>query len=174
MQYGSSSLGNPFGMSPFQVGGLPRMSSMNQAGGFRTVSPGEFYAAQLSKIPGGSQFGSSRRTMGRMPTLAGGPDPDMVGGVPFGEDRQPGRLERLLTGGRGAAIGGIAQAGASVLGSYLDRKVEREKLQEQRRIRARQEKQEDEMRALLDPLFREQMERARRYQQQMDEQRARG
>jgi len=180
-----------FENNPYRVSGVPNTSAMNRMNrmqGFRTVSMPDFRSSVQSRamqnlrgsLPQGSRSGNpfldTQTTMYGSPLAMRrpGPDPDMVGGVPFGEDRQPGRLERLLTGGSGAAIGGIAQAGANVLGSYLDRRVEREKLQEERRVRERREKQEDEMRALLDPLFREQLERVRRRQQEMDEQRAFG
>lgn len=81
---------------------------------------------------------------------------------PLQEKKGGGKLDALrglLSGGSGAAIGGFAQGAGSVIGSYLDRKSERDRLKEAKRQAEREEKQQDEIRRLLMPLFEKQAAR---------------
>lgn len=164
---------NPFGNSPYQVGGLPTMSSMNTQGGFQLVSPQTMALANLSKQPR-TMFGMSRRGDARMPgNMFTNPDDEAAAALGYGGNQSGGGgrlsgLRGLLTGESGAAIGGIAQGAGAVLGAYMNRKTERERLKEEKRVRAIEEANNARIRELLSPMIEDQIQRQREYQQGLD------
>lgn len=160
-----ASYSNPFGSSPYQVGGLPTLSRMNTQGGFQLVSPQTMALANLGNQPR-TVFGMSRRGDARMGNnMFTNPDET---GDPNEDGGRMGRLRKLLTGESGAAIGGIAQGAGAVLGAYLNRKTERERMKEEKRARAIEEANNAEIRKYLMPMVEEQIARQRSYQQEMD------
>lgn len=168
-----ASYSNPFGSSPYRVGGLPTLSRMNTQGGFQLVSPQTMALANLGNQPR-TVFGMSRRGDARMGNnMFTNPDDEAAaalgyGGNQSGEGGRLSGLRRLLTGESGAAIGGIAQGAGAVLGAYLNRKTERERMKEEKRARAIEEANNAEIRKYLMPMVEEQIARQRSYQQEMD------
>jgi hypothetical protein len=170
-----ASYGNIFSSNPYRVGGIPSLGSMNRAGGFTTVSPQTFALGNIGRSGNASPFAGSRRTsasMGRMldeePT-----EEDVLG---YGKEKRGGgggkidALKRLFTGESGSAVGGIAQGLGTAVGGYLQRKTQREQIEEEKRRNALEEENNARVRALLMPLLQEQLERQRKYQQVSDQQ----
>jgi hypothetical protein len=168
-----ASYSNPFSGSPYRIGGLPTLSSMNKQGGFQLVSPQTMALANLGQQPR-TMFGMSRRGDARMGgNMFTNPDDEAAtalgyGGNQSGNDGRLSRLRGLLTGEGGAAIGGVAQGLGSVVGAYLNRKTERERMKEEKRARAAEEANNAQIRKYLMPLVEEQIARQRGYQQDMD------
>ena len=160
-----------FMSNPYRVGGIPSVGSMNRIGGFTTVSPQTFALGNIGSAQRGMPFGGSKRTMGMMQDNA---NPDEEEALGYGKPRTGGgkldAVKNLLTGERGAAVGGIAQGLGNVIGAYLQRKPEQERIKEEKRRAMLEEENNARVRSLLMPLLEEQMERQRRYQQQADQQ----
>jgi len=161
-----ASYSNPFSGSPYRIGGMPTLSSMDKQGGFQLVSPQTMALANLGQQPR-TMFGMSRRGDARM----GGnmfTNPDEPTGTPNENEGRMSKLRKLLSGESGAAIGGVAQGLGSVVGAYLNRKTERERLKEEKRVRAIEEANNAQIRKYLMPLVEEQIARQRGYQQDLD------
>jgi hypothetical protein len=177
--------GNSFSMNPYRLAGLPSLNTLDKkfSGDLTKLTKSQFEQmtrdkqntnlrqafATFSQFPpledtttnmqnSFTSSPSSFRSMPNPPSLA-------MRNPPMGslrEDKKGGKLDSirgLLSGASGAAIGGIAQGAGSVIGSYLDRKTERERLKEAKRQAEREERQQDEIRKLLMPLFEKQAAR---------------
>jgi hypothetical protein len=151
---------------------MPSTGQMNQqfGGGFRTVSPQQMALNAIGR--GGSMFGRSRRSGLPMPFG----DDEEPGVMPEGDNQPPkrgisDRIRSMLTGSRGAAIGGAAQAAGNVIGSYIASQPTRARQKEEERRARLQEQEGARIRDMLMPLVQSQMERQKRIQEEEDRRR---
>lgn len=166
---------NDFSGNPFQIGGMPSAGQMNQqfGGGFRIVSPQQMALNAIGR--GGSMFGRSRRSGLPMPFGDDEEPGGARGGMP-GEEQEPKRgisekIRAMLTGGRGAAIGGAAQAAGDVIGAYIASQPARARQKEEERRARLQEQEGARIRDMLMPLVQSQLERQKRIQEEEDRRR---
>jgi hypothetical protein len=131
--------------------------NVNRTAGSQPVNIGNFQPA-----PTGFQWGGGLATPGRQSfTNIGGARNLLTGGFgargapgvlgydrdPEEEDMSPKKgIERLLTGGRGQAIAGIAGAVSNVIGSAMERKAQSERAKLEREQFELMKKQEEERR----------------------------
>lgn len=175
MPQGTSILSNPYRV-PFRSIGS-QLNRAAGASGFKTVSKDEFermsaanrFASSLGdQQPLFGQSGVLTRAGGLLNPMERTEDPekDIAERLYGGEGNDGGsslgsRIKRLLSGESGAAIGGIAQGAGSVIGSYLNRKTERERMKEEKRRQQILEENNRRAQALLMPMLQSEIERTR-------------
>jgi hypothetical protein len=164
---------NPYSANPYTTGGVQPVNF----GGFKPAPPGFQWG---SGTQAGAGMGSANLGGGFVPNFGGvgamnavnalggmrqqdpTGDDAIAEALGYGKPRSGGskmdRIKSLLTGEKGAAIGGVAQGVGSVLGAYMNRKsnqeltkLEREKFEEDVRRQKEREANAQMLRALLMP-----------------------
>jgi hypothetical protein len=165
-------LSNPYRVPSRMTGS--QLSRMASGSGFTTVSPEEFarrssasrFASSADVEPLFGQSGVLTRAGGLLNPARRTENPDDDIAERMYGDKQGGggkmsRIRDLLSGESGAAIGGGAQAAASVLGSFLTRRTERERLKEEQRRQRIIEENNRRAQELLIPMLQSELSRPR-------------